>query len=359
MYPVAYYVSSHGYGHGVRSCDIIRALGRIRPDIEICITSELPEPFFRNRLPDSRLGFRSRSFDVGMVQLDSIRVDIPATLERICTLYDQHEELIAHETRLLRDLGARLVVSDIAAIPLEAASLAAIPAIAVGNFGWDWIYSAYRMLDSRWERIIRWISAGYAKADLLLRLPFSEEMSAFRRVEEIGLVASPGRNRREEIAGLACCDSQKKWILLSFTSLEWDERALDRVAALTEYEFFTVLPLFWRRPNIHAIDRDTVCFCDVVASVDAVISKPGFGILSDCAVNGKPLLYAERTDFLEYPVLVEGMGKYLRNAHIPAELLYRGGLREGLDRLWRTPDPPLHPEAGGAERAARRLAGYL
>lgn len=359
MITVAYYVSSHGYGHGVRSCDIIRALGRIRPDIETCITSKLPESFFPNRLPDSRLSFRSRSLDVGMVQLDSIRVDIPATLERICALYDQHEALIAQETRFLRDLGVRLVVSDIAAIPLEAAALAGIPAVAVGNFGWDWIYSAYRMLDPRWEAIIRRISAGYAKAGLLLRLPFSEAMKAFRTVEEIGLVASPGKERREEMAAITGCDPRMKWILLSFTSLEWDEQALDEVAALTEYGFFTVLPLGWRRPNIHAIDRDAVSFSDVVASVDAVVSKPGFGILSDCAVNGKPLLYAERTDFLEYPVLVEGMGKYLRNAYIPAERLYRGDLREGLERLRCAPDPPLRLRSDGAEVAARHLAAFF
>src|SRR5206468_10095057 len=124
------------------------------------------------------------------------------------------------------------------------------------------------------------------------------------------------------------------------------------VEKLTDYEFFTVLPLSYRRKNIHPIDRGQVRFADVAASVDGVLSKPGYGIVSDCVVNRKPLLYAERTDFAEYAVLVEAIRKYLKQSHIPAECLYRGELCPALDLLWSCPDPPLSMEGGGAEIAA-------
>ena len=77
---IAYYITAHGYGHGVRSCDILSALYRKDPGVEITVTTDLPESFLRNRVPGKGFTFRLGAFDVGMVQTDSIRVDVEATL---------------------------------------------------------------------------------------------------------------------------------------------------------------------------------------------------------------------------------------------------------------------------------------
>ena len=44
---------------------------------------------------------------------------------------------------MLRALDAALVVADIPPLALAAARLAGVPAIALGNFTWDWIYRDY------------------------------------------------------------------------------------------------------------------------------------------------------------------------------------------------------------------------
>ncbi|MEJ2109592.1 MAG: hypothetical protein P8Z37_06695, partial [Acidobacteriota bacterium] len=253
--------------------------------------------------------------------------------------------------------NVKLVVVDIPAIPIEAAHRNGIPVMAIGNFGWDWIYSDFLNRDSGWQCIVERIRDSYSKSNLLLRLPFSEEMKAFPVVEDIPIVASAGVDRRAEIAELIHCDINKKWILFSFTALQWEEKALDRVENLQDYEFITVLPLNWKRSNIHAIHREQVPFSDIVASVDAVISKPGFGILSDCVVNRKPLIYADRTDFAEYSVLETAITKYLKNRHIPFGDLYRGNLLNSLERIWDSPDPVESIRSGGDRIAAERIAG--
>ena len=199
----------------------------------------------------------------------------------------------------------------------------------------------------------------YGKTDLLLRLPFCEGMSAFPHIEDIPLVAIPGRTRRSEIAGLTGCNPGKKWILLSFTTLHWNEEALVRVEAIDDCEFLTVLPLQWKRRNIHGLSREQVSFSDVIASADAVVSKPGFGILSDCIVNQKPLIYADRSDFREYPILEESIRKYLKHLHIPADKLYAGNLHESLESIWTRPDPELTLPTGGDRIAAERIAALL
>ncbi len=356
---IAYYVTAHGYGHGVRSCDIIRALADGYPDLHVTIVSDLPLSFFNNRLEKGPWSLRPGSFDLGMVQLDSIRVNVPASLERVLQLYEQRSGLIAQEREFLREHEIGLVVVDIPGIPLEAAELCGIPCIAVGNFSWDWIYSAYERDDPRWTPVVRLFREEYARADLLLRLPFSPLMNAFRRVTDIPLVASPGRSHRDELAALTGADPGREWILISFAALEWGDEALDNVERLGDSEFFTVRPLEWRRVNIHPVSRDQIRFPDIVASMDAVITKPGFGILSDCVVNDKPVIYADRSDFIEYEVLEAAIRRYLKHLHIPAERLYRGDLGESILKLWGQPAPAETLRSGGAEIAARTIRDFL
>lgn len=356
---IAYYISSHGYGHGVRSCDIIRALNRLYPDVHVTVTTEMTPSFLQSRLDTGPNTIRPGSFDVGMVQLDSIRVNVPATLEKVKALYARKEELICCESAFLREAGASLVVVDIAALPVEAAKKVDLPVIAVGNFAWNWIYGEFAETNPEWIPLVREFERGYGMVDLLLRLPFAEPMNAFPRIEDIPLVATPGRSRRPEMARLTGCDPKKKWVLLSFTSLDWDAKALNQAEQLSEYEFFTVKPLEWMRKNIHAIDRALIPFSDVLASTDVVISKPGFGLMSECVLNRKPLIYADRADFREYHVLVESIRRYLKNVHIPADQLYRGELGDALGAIWNQPEPKETLATGGDEVAAKRMAGLL
>lgn len=355
---LAYYITAHGYGHGVRSCAILNALNTMRPGLRSIVVSDLPRAFFESRLDFASLELRPAAFDIGMVQLDSIRVNLEATLEKATALHAKERDLFAGECAFLRSHQIGCVISDIPATPLKSARALGIPAIAVGNFGWDWIYAGFAETDSRWEPLVTAYREGYEAASLLLRLPFCEEMKAFRNVEDIPLVASPGRQRREEIAHLHGCDPARKWILLSFVSLDWDESALQNALRLDEYEFFTVRPLAWEGTRIHAVDRATISFSDLLASVDGVVSKPGFGILSECIVNHKPLVYAERSDFREYAVLEDAIRRHLKHQHIPAPCLYRGELREALENLWNRPEPPEPVAQGGATIAAGRILEF-
>jgi L-arabinokinase len=277
----------------------------------------------------------------------------------VADVYGRRDDLVRAERIFLEEQGVDVVVADVPAIPIEAAKAAGLPALAVGNFSWDWIYSAFHDRDPRWAGMSAAFADGYAKTDLLLRLPFYGDMSSFPRRVDVGLVAAPGRNRRAELAALTGADTGKRWVLLSFTSLEWSEEALRAVEGLTDYEFFTVEPLGWPIANAHGVDRARVPFCDIMASVDGVVSKPGFGMLSECIVNRKPLLYADRTDFIEYPILVEALEKYLQNQHVPAEELYRGAIGPYLDRLWTRPAPGETVASDGAAAAVAQIARYL
>ncbi len=350
--PIIYYISSHGFGHGVRSCDIIRWLMTRRPDVPLIITTMLPEVFFRVRLPESdAYSVRKAGFDTGIVQNDSVSGDVQASFNHASLMYRRKPKLLADETGFLLRSKAALIVTDIPGMPIEAAFQAGIPAVAIGNFSWDWIYSPFAEENPDWRPIIAELQSEYCKAHLLLRLPFHGPMDAFSMAMDIPLTACSGTAQRDRVAEWYGVDPAKKWILFGFTALCWQEQALNRVAQYSDYEFFAMPPVKWQADNIHIVKREQLSFSDLTATVDAVLSKPGFGIVSECIVNGKPLIYTDRSHFVEYPFLVKGIEKYLRNIHIPSEKLYAGELAEALDAVWERP-APCETMANGGERIA-------
>jgi L-arabinokinase len=356
---LVYYITAHGYGHGVRSCDILRAFHRLYPQTPITVVTDLSPSFIRNRLPDVPLTIRSGVFDVGMVQLDSVRVDVPATLIEAINLLKMRPQRIEQEAQFLTSHPVGLVACDIPALPIEAARRVGIPAVGIGNFTWNWIYEPFAEQDPRWSTIIAAFEEGYRQSDLLLRLPFAEPMSAFPRQLDLPVVASPGQSRRADLMAHTGAPPDRKWVLLSFSTLNWDEAALHAIEALQDYAFFTVLPLAWKRSNIFPIDREVISYTDAMASCDAVITKPGFGVVSECVVNRKPMVYVDRDDFREYPVLEAAVQRYIASQHLPAVDLYAGRIGAALHAVWQTPWPTETPGVGGAEIAAHNLAAFI
>jgi L-arabinokinase len=252
-----------------------------------------------------------------------------------------------------------VVVADIPAIPLAAAQQAGLPNIATSNFGWDWIYKEFGRQNSRWLPYIEKIKTVYEQTDLLLRQPFAESMEAFPNQIDLPLLAAPGQNRKKWIAELSGADPCKRWVLLSFTSLNLDQCALDQLAQLSDYELFSVEPLEWKDSSVHCITRTDVCFADIMASVDIVVTKPGFGILSECIANNKPIIYSDRKHFREYGVLVKSIEQYCRHVFIPNAELYAGQLERALSEIETAPEPPERMARGGAELAAREILNRL
>lgn len=97
---------------------------------------------------------------------------------------------------------------------------------------------------------------------------------------------------------------------------------------------------------------------DLVAAVDVVVTKPGYGIISECIANGTALLYTSRGDFREYQVLVDAMPPLLRSEFIGHDELFSGNWTPHLDRLLAQPERPK-PATNGADVAADILLDIL
>src|SRR5262245_22339358 len=81
--------------------------------------------------------------DTGVAQIDSLRIDEEATARQAASFYQQFSARVTAEAEVLRTLNASLVVGDIPPLACAAADRVGIPSIVLGNFTWDWIYTAY------------------------------------------------------------------------------------------------------------------------------------------------------------------------------------------------------------------------
>lgn len=355
--PLVYYISSHGYGHGTRSADIICGLNRHFPDQPVIAVSNLPTDFLRARIPSPLTEFRAGAFDVGLIQSDSIKGDVDATFAAVRDLYADETALIEQEHAFLETSNAVGIVSDIAAIPICAAKELGLPVVAVSNFSWDWIYAAFN--EARWEPYIDRFAASYALADVLLRLPFACPMDAFAHAVDVPLLAEPCAPDRERLAELSGADLSKRWVLISLVQLDWAPAAIRAIEALDDYEFFTVSPLRFPGTRLHCIEREQMSFPQILASCDVVVTKPGFGIVSECIANDKPMIYTDRADFAEYDYLVRDIERYLKNAHISGSAFYSGDLGPALTRLADAAEPLEKMDRNGAQFAARQIMQTL
>jgi L-arabinokinase len=86
-----------------------------------------------------------------------------------------------------------------------------------------------------------------------------------------------------------------------------------------------------------------------------VISKPGYGIVSECVANATPLLYTSRGRFAEYDVFVAEMPNVLRCRHLAQADLLAGRWGDAVRALLVQSPPPERPRTDGADIAAREI----
>jgi len=196
------------------------------------------------------------------------------------------------------------------------------------------------------------------------------EMAPPDRTRDVPLVARrSSRDRREtrKALGLPC---DRKLVLLSFgghglkglSPAAFDSFGADFVAVLTGHLEMSEAAHASRR-GVVGFDEQWLYdagwrYEDLVAAVDVVATKPGYGIIAECAAHGTAMLYTSRGHFVEYDVLVREIPRYVRSQFIPQDELFAGRWRPHLERLLAQPTPPP-ADVSGAERAADIILGAV
>jgi len=113
-----------------------------------------------------------------------------------------------------------------------------------------------------------------------------------------------------------------------------------------------------QHPDAIAFESFGLNFTDLLCSVDAVVTKPGYGTFTEAACNGTPVLYQQRMDWPEQDCLIEWLDRHGTCQEVPAESLQTGELAESLDAL-RQAVLVRKPLPGGAAGAAAKIYAAL
>jgi hypothetical protein len=370
---IVFYISGHGFGHASRSIEVINAILAQRPETRIGVRTSAPRWLF-DLTVKGKVTFSTLECDTGVVQVDALTLDEADSIRRASAFHSDLVTRAASETRVLRELGAGLIVADIPPLAFAVGASAGIPSIGLGNFTWDWIYADYprvRLAPS----LLPSIRGAYAKASMALRLPMSGGFESFANVKDIPFVARHAGKTREEVCKQLKLPADKPIVLASFGGYGLPALETD---ALSKFKKYTVVntanvPLSRARKEATVAERKGsyilineeamydggVRYEDLVGAAEAVVTKPGYGIISECIANDTAILYTSRGHFPEYDVLVEEMPKYLRSAFIGHDDLFAGKWESGLDKLLAQPKSKKKPETNGADVAAEILLKAL
>ena len=355
------YVSGHGFGHAVRVMEVLRSLWARRPDVQIAIRTPAPQWFFD--LPGPFTHTFSQ-LDVGAVQGDSLSVDAAATLRAYAEIVARKDELIGGEVAAITALRPALVFADIPALAFDIAERLGVPAVGMTNFSWDWIYADYVRDFPRSAGVVDDLRRSYARSSLLLRLPLHGDLSAFPCIRDIPLVARKALLSRDEVRRRLALPIADRVVLLSFggigvamSAVPEPPRGVTFVA--TQSAAPSAAPPHCRFIPNAEMAAHNVRYEDLVAASDVVMTKPGYGIVSDCLANGTPMIYTPRGRFVEYECLVEGIQAHLPHAFISNEDLRAGRWTAALEAVFSQPRRQPQIDTHGAAVAADVLLSML
>ncbi len=358
---LVWYISSHGFGHAARDIEVLNEIGGRRPDIRLIVRTSVPRSFFDSslRVP---IELQVADTDTGLVQIDSLRIDEDETARRAAAFYADFAARVDAEAGILQREGASLVVADIPPLALSAAARAGIPSIALANFTWDWIYQAYPQFESLAPGILGTLSAAYADATRALRLPLHGGFESVRKVEDVPLIARiSGRGRDEARRAIGVSDAEPV-VLASFgghhLGLDYDAvaRANPFRLIVTDHEYPQPAAAHALiRLTVRELEQRGLHYADLIAAADAVVGKPGYGIVSECIANRTAFLYAVRGRFAEQDVFLRRMPALLRCRELSRDDLVAGRWQTAVDALLAQPPPPIQSPTNGAAMAAAAI----
>jgi len=344
--------------------ELIRALREASPGVAIAVRTSAPRRLYEL----SAVDFFSIQCDPGMVQIDSLHLDEAESIRQAAAFHATLGDRAARESSFLKQSGAQLVVGDIPPLAFAAAARAEVPAIAISNFTWDWIYAGYDNASN--GPLIDTIRAAYRRAALALRLPMAGGFAGLEQItRDIPFIARHSTRERADVRRWLAVPADKRLLLMSFGG--YGLAGLD-TAALGQLRDYTIMTTDFPAQGHDLEPAPGVVYLpearlygagyryqDLVLAADVVVTKPGYGIISECIANDTAVLYTSRGRFPEYDVLVKEMPKYLRAQFIEQDDLLAGRWKPSLEKLLSSPKPAVKPATNGAQIAANVILATI
>lgn len=307
--PIYVAITAHGFGHATRTAALIDELLAIAPDILPIFVTTAPRWLLEKYVKRHFL-YRPRALDVGVVQSDSLTMDLAATASELAQIRQQSQAIVNAEADFIRLNRVKLVFADMPPLATAIAAAANVPCWMAGNFGWDFIYRAF---GDDFAESADWIATLYGGCDRLFRLPMHEEMTAFPQQEDVGLTGGNAALTAEEVRARLRLDGDRPTVLLTFGGLGIDAIPYENLSAFPDWQFVTLDLDVPDLPNLTRVDGEQWRPVDIMPACTQALIKPGYGTIAEALNVDIPFRCLTRTGFAEAPILLDGIRQYARH----------------------------------------------
>jgi hypothetical protein len=352
-------ITNHGFGHAARTAAVVGEIQRRCPEVRAIVTTTAPRWLIASYLPGDFV-YRPYGYDVGVIQADSLQMNLPATLAAWQKIQAEAETIISQEAAFLREQGVDLVFADVPPLAVAIAHRANVPCWAATNFGWDFIY---RDWGADFADLTRWIGDAYGGCDRLFRLPLSESLDRFPQITEAGLTGGkPCYSAAVMKEQLNFDHPQDKTALLVFGGLGLQSIPYETVDRFPDWQFLTFDRQAPARPNLRlvadpAVDGLGYRPVDIFPLCGLVVSKPGYTTYAEAMLADLPVATIPRSGFAESAVIQAGLQDHSWHQIIESADFF-GGNWDFLNQPMQPPRVGSLPK-DGTEVVAQAIVDYL
>ena len=328
-------ISSHGFGHFSMTVPIINQLIE-QDNYEIILRTTIPEYLIQSRIP-TPLNIIRETSDFGMLMNTSLDVDLTASKNAYEKLHKNLDQTIFEEKQKLQSIAPDLILSNIPYVTLAAASELKIPCLAFCSLNWAHIISDYFKSDTTFaEEIIPQMVDLYNKADKFVVPAPSMEMPGLNNLVSVGPVCSIGTDRKVEILNTLNLPKSSRLVLVSAGGVATPIE-IDRWPKVKDVIWVCAWSHSSGRSDIISLDDLAMPFPDLTASVDCIVTKPGYGTVSESACLGKPAIFVKRGDWAEEPNLVSWWMENALVKEVSRKQFFSGDFVDKLETLLQAP----------------------
>jgi hypothetical protein len=352
-------ISGHGFGHAAQVVPVLNALARLIPDLHVLLRTTVPATFFTDRL-SIPWEISAVQQDIGCIQHGPMTIDVEATWQEHHRFHSTWNERLQAEADPMRAAAPDLILADTPYLAMAAGRLVGIPTVALVSFTWDLILSEYQASSSIDHRtLIESIRLAYAQADLALRIAPAPPMTIFTRLIDIGPIAEPALSARERLIEFLRPTPGERIVLVGFGGIPLASLPFDTLESLTGYRFLFDGPVPTDSTRCISTKSLPFSFKTLMASVDVIMTKPGYGTLVEAVALQTLLVYVRRYNFADEQPLVDYLHRHGRGVELSFDNFVRGRWLSALKEVVALTLPVAPPPPTGAGDAARELTKFL
>lgn len=349
-------ISAHGYGHVSQTSAVVNELVRLVPELHVTVRTATSYDFLKTRF-QCQFQYMPVAFDFGMKMANAVDVQVEESAAAYREFHADWQHKVEREAEVMRQLKPDLLLANVPYLSLAAAQSAGVRAVGMCCLNWADIYLHYCTGDAASQAIHEQMVDAYRSAECFLKVQPAMEMPDLGKTHSINPIARIGKSKRSIVAKQCALNDGEKLVMVAMGGMEFR----------LPMQSWPHLPgVHWLVPEAWGINRDDttsfeslrLAFDDVLASCDAVITKPGYGTFTEAACSGVPLLYVTRGNWPEEPYLVQWLKQNVACLEVERKALQNGELGIVLKQLWALPSLP-RPDANGAVEAAKYIQAHF